>query len=339
MRVVEPRESKKQDGEEAKFIYDTLGLNKANPAADVFSLIASQEQTRYKDPESPWFWVNGLLPDIDGKPNTMYTIFKSIKETSQVPLTDEDVKTFNTFIMRLHENAYINTGGHSEEMNWIIKKHDEGFTVWYAPLVSRAGKRMQELQTLESETDQSNGAKFLVGAASLGLDRYFNSEDNALFSLPNSLPKKKKNSLYNLIPYELGFDTANGGMSISYLGRLQPRFAQPWSLDLKLTPAGYNKFGDDRVGFSQADLYLAVNRVDNIWSFGAGPTLNYLWQHADEYHRANIGTALFAEFFQTLRITLGVKDNNARPLFGHNYYVTLGIVDLPGIVNRIVNNW
>ena len=112
-----------------------------------------------------------------------------------------------------------------------------------------------------------------------------------------------------------------------------------YMVDLKLTPAGYNKFGDERVGFSQADLYVAVNRVKSIWSFGAGPTLNYLWQDTREYHRTSVGSAVFGELFQTVRVTVGGKDNNADVLFGHNYYVTIGVVDLPGIVNRIIRNW
>jgi hypothetical protein len=320
-------------GRLAKDIYTRLGLDAHNEAADVFSLIASQEQDTGQ--EAPWFWVKGLLPD-PAVPNTMYTIFRSIIETSRVPLEEGEGDQFNAFIARLHENGYM---GYGPEMQWIMKKYDEDFTVWYAPLVGRAGNRLQELQTLESAAKPVKGAKFLVGAASLGLDRYFDTKDRPLVFLPSSVQTEGRLSRYSAIPYELGFDTANGGVSISYLVRMQPRIAGNWSLDLKVTPVGYNKFGDTRVGFSQADLYLTVNKVKSIWSFGAGPTLNYLWQDTREYSRSNLGTAVFAELFQTVRLTVGVKDNNADVLFGHNFYVTVGIVDLPGIVNRVVKNW
>src|SRR6185369_1300127 len=130
----------------------------------------------------------------------------------------------------------------------------------------------------------------------------------------------------------------NGGISISYLGQLRLP-VDDLSLDLKFTPVGYNKFGEDRVWFSQADLYLSGNNLRNLFSIGGGPTASYLWQSSSEYNYVNLGVALYGEFFKTLRLTVGLRSFEARPLFGHNYYVTLGIVDLPGLVNRVVNNW
>jgi len=332
----------KNTGNYVEYIYHALRLAKENPASTVFSLIATQEHKEYNKQGSSWQWIYNELPNAEEQPDTMRIIFNSMIETSKTPVTDDDSDdTFTKFVQKLRANKYIEDkrNVHSVVMKRIIERCDEKVTSWYAPLVGRAGKRLQNLQAFESSAKGNDGYRYFAGTLSLGLGRYFSYDDK--FTLqPSSLPPSERSikSWYSYIPYELGMDTANGGISISYLGQLRLP-VDDLSLDLKFTPVGYNKFGEDRVWFSQADLYLSGNNLRNLFSIGGGPTASYLWQSSSEYNYVNLGVALYGEFFKTLRLTVGLRSFEARPLFGHNYYVTLGIVDLPGLVNRVVNNW
>lgn len=332
------RKEKEISGKDVGKVHGALGLTRKGPASEVFGLIASQEHGKeYLDPAKEWRWINDTLPDPQSTSDPMRIIFKSIIETSKVPVTDDnDIATFNRFVERLNANKYITAGEHSDQMRWIDKKSDEDFTVWYAPLVGRAARRLQMLQDTESDTIGKDGYRILAGGASLGLGRFFDYDDTFRFQ-PTSVPKGESWA-YNLFPYEIGIDTANGGIFLGYLARLT--IGSPHaSLDLKLTPAGYNKFGDDRVGYSQADLYLAANRIGSVWSLGVGPTTSYLWKHADGYHDVNYGAALYGEWLQTIRLTAGLRDVTADKLFGHNWYVNLGFVDIPGFANRFIKSW
>jgi len=328
---------KEISGEDVQKVYEKLGLTKQGPASEVFALIATQEHGKeYLDTTKGWHWITDPLADLQGKKDPMQIIFKSIIETSKAPVTDDDdIATFNRFVERLHANKYITAGEHSDQMRWIDRKSDDNFTVWYAPLVGRASKRLQMLQDKESDETGKGGLRYLAGGVSLGLGRFSDYDDTFRFQ-PTSVPKGESWA-YNLWPYEIGIDTANGGLFMSYLMRL--KLGTTPAFDLKLTPAGYNKFGDDRVGYSQADLYLVANRIGSVWSLGVGPTASYLWKQAEGYHDVNYGAALYAEWFQTIRLTAGLRDVTADRLFGHNWYVNLGFVDIPGFVNRFVNNW
>lgn len=327
-------------GAEVKEIYERLGLDRGDSASDVFSLIASQEHYHNKRLDAGWLWINNILPDSSCPESTMCIIFNSIIDTSKIPqIGDDSNDTFKKFISNLNKNNYIKVGNHSAEMTWIMQKYDKDFTVWYAPLVDRAGNRLQKLQVSESDTLQASesnlshatGLRFLAGGIALGAGKFFRSDDT--FSMPSSMNGP---TWYELIPYEISTDVANGGASISYLGRMLLPFWNS-SFDLKFTPVGYFMFGDEHVAFSQADLYFALNQVHRISSVGIGPTFDYLWREPDKFHRINTGGAFFIEVLQTLRMTVGVKDYQKDIKYGHNFYITLGIVDLPGTVKRLVN--
>lgn len=337
LKVYSEETAGKKYGEEAGDIYKTLGLDRGGQASNVFSLIASREHN-CRDNQEDWCWIKASRPDKKKK-STMNIIFDSIVNTAGTPMIDDGSdEVFKNYLSQLYLNEYINYGEHSETMKWIMEKHDKDYSVWYSRLVGIAGRRLELLQSIECDHNRKDTLRFVAGGASLVAGKIFN-KDEAISVQPHSIPNSDpKRFYYNLLPYELAADISNGGIAISYLGRLKLPVA-PLSLDFKLTPIGYNKFGDDRIGFSQADLYLAFNRLSNKYSIGGGPTVNYLWHQADGYHDINIGTAVFFEFFQTVRLTAGLRKLNAERLFGHNYYVTLGIVDIPGIVSRVANNW
>lgn len=318
----------KGSGKLAEYIYKKLDIKQGDGVSEVFYLIAKQEHAaESNDPNSGWRWINDQLPE---KPGAMYTVFDSIIATSAVPLADDEDKTFGGFIRNLHASNYV---AQSQAMKWMINKSDEDSAVWYTPLIRRAGERLRTLQALESRTIKNSDAKFMINTAVLGLDRYFNYNENT-FYLPNSVPENGQASCplvkCNAYPYELGADTGNGGLYISYLGRIN--YPSPnYSIDLKLTPVGYSKYGDNRIGYSQADLYLSFNRLFNGVSAGIGPTYDYLWKKTDQLNQATIGTSIYVELLQTVRITVGLRDYTAEHMFGHNYYWTFGLVDIPGI--------
>src|SRR6185369_4961626 len=188
-------------GNEALKIYQMLGIHDSKAARTVFTLIATQEhkdysnKVEYDDKEKTkiktpaWRWINDELSNSFEHPDeSMQLIFKSMVEISKTPISDDDdEETLSKFVAQLKANGYADKARHSSMMKRIIERSDEKRTSWYAPMVGRAGKRLQQLQKFESEANDGSSMGFLAAAAALGLAKNF-SYDEALTIGPSSQP-------------------------------------------------------------------------------------------------------------------------------------------------------
>jgi predicted acylesterase/phospholipase RssA len=317
-------------GGTAKRIFDSLDIAGSFQARTVFTLIAAQEHADYKIPGTPWSWIADNLPEPGQDHGDVEKVLRSLREASGIPKDGDDTESmFKEFINRLHANNYV---GKSELMQQIMKKHDHDITTWYASMVGRAGNRLQKLQSYESDKTGNTSLRFGTTLLTLGAGKYFGYND-AMTLGPSS--ESRVDTVYKLIPYELSGDFVNGGFSVSYLPRIRGRQT---SLDLKLTPIGNNKFGRERIWFSQADLYLSYH-PGKLLSYGIGPTLNYTWERAADYSRTNFGVAAYAEIYRFVRFTAGLRSLGELRHSRNNFYVSVGITDLPGTISRIVRSW
>jgi hypothetical protein len=132
-----------------------------------------------------------------------------------------------------------------------------------------------------------------------------------------------------MLPYEAIFDIKNGGFAFSWEPSLH--LNKNFFIDLKATPIGYNKFGNNWIWFTQGDLYATYNEQNNLYAFGIGPTINSTWATWPGNKRINYGAAIFAGVFNKLRLTLGLRSFERGGFGGENMYIQLGITDIPGL--------
>lgn len=324
--------------EQSRTIYSTLGIDKSPKGRTVFVLLAKHEHTDYIQGTSPWYWINGETANDQMMEIIFTSLDKAVKSSEE---SDDDDAKFQKFVKNLHDMHYrdYEDKEHYKEssvMETILDRcNDENITSWYAPTVGRIGKRLQLLQEQESQVDtDTSGWHFFAKVISLGLGKYYGYDDG-ITGGPSSEPRSDSwlyTILWKLIPYEFDTDLANGGFSAAYMPQLR---SGNWSLDLKLTPAGYANFAPGRVGFSQADLYASYHHRPKYFSLGVGPTLNYLWSPVTGYDRENFGVAGYVEMLRSLRFTFGVRTSDLARTNRNNFYIQFGLTDLPGLLSRI----
>lgn len=312
---------------EVRQIYEDLGVGRNEGARTVFTLVASHEHQDHEDPSNPWRWLNDELALPREK--SMERIYRSLwAATMSSRGADDSGRMFTTFVRNLRDQEYESD---FELMSRILERCDEPETRWYAPTVGQLGRRLQILQKAEVRAGESAaGLRYAALALSLGSGKYFDASEPSTFG-PSS--EARSDRRWKLAPYEIAADVYNRGASIAYLGQSRSGSA---SLDLRLTPAGYTKLHDDWSGFSQADVYASAHMPwVFVSSLGVGPTLGWLWESVDGYDRVNVGLAAYVEAFRTVRMTAGLRTVFDDPGTGSNFYLLLGISDLPGLLSRL----
>lgn len=325
------KEKEECEATEVLKIYEMLGLPESKQASSVFITLAGLEHPDYSKVDyskdgSPWSWIADHMPvrTTVYKPFEVEKVMLSLLKAVEMP-NDKDDDKFKAFVMHLYENGYK---AESKLMKRIIERRNDEVASWYAPAVGRAGNRLQKLQDDECRMDTKACQRIVTGLVAFGAGKYFSYNDRWTAG-PSS--ESREDFGFKIIPYELNTDMISGGFSASYL----PQFRlDSLSLDLKVTPVGYNKFGHDWVWFSQADLYLSKHS-DWYASIGAGPTVNFTWNHAKDYSNLNAGIAAYAELAKTLRFTAGFRSFDDAHFNRNNFYLTVGLVDFPGMISRI----
>lgn len=189
-----------------------------------------------------------------------------------------------------------------------------------------ATERLLLLEEREAEVRKGGGLlKTGLALGALGVNTVIH-EDKRLSGSNSSAPARV---WQNYLPYEFYFDIKNGGVAASWEPRL--RLADQAYLALKVTPIGFNEYGDDWIWFSQGDLYLMYNHQNNIISYGLGPTVNSTWARWPGHKQVNYGGGLFFGLLNKIRLTMGVRSFEKGAFSGGNFYLHLGITDIPGI--------
>ncbi|HEY6873217.1 MAG TPA: patatin-like phospholipase family protein [Geobacteraceae bacterium] len=301
----------------AKRVYEQLGIGADDSARTVFASIAKKEH-----PGERWKWADSST--MSREVNNLVAVGESLDDAENHPGKNGESE-FSRFIRKLASSGYDRSQASPELAN-ILRNYQKDEINWYYPLTSRASERLVALEKTESESKGGGTTvKALVKIGALGVNTYIHDEKRLTLS-PSSAPNDK---WQNFLPYEAFFDIKNGGLALSWEPRLH--LGNDLFLSFKATPIGYNKFGNDWIWFSQGDLYAMYNEQNNMYSVGAGPTINSTWDTWPGHKRVNYGAAIFGGLFNKLRLTLGLRSFERGGFGGDNMYIQLGITDIPGI--------
>jgi len=307
-----------RDGAKVREIYNALDIGADPDAAMVFSILAKKEFN--------WTWPQSSLSE--SKHNI------SVIASSMTSLTSPT--DFKEFVNALKNNWKFTE---KERQNAILYEifsieSDEESELLY-PLIRRGIDRLgaleeKETKVLEGYGDNSAHYSDMLHKTSIFGSLFAKSilgdDGSSRWNQGNATP----NWLNLILPYEVNTDIINGGFSMAWIPRitLMPR----WSLELKISPVGLDKFGKDTIWFSQIDTYLTYHpKKFLLGSFGIGPLVNLTWEKWQDYPRVNVGSAVFFNLLaEKFRLTIGARSFKHN-FFGDNFYFTLGITDFQGI--------
>jgi predicted acylesterase/phospholipase RssA len=250
--------------------------------------------------------------------------------------TSYQAPSMTTFITNLINEQY-DASESSAFLQRIFKLRDEDELTWYYPLTLRASNRLLFLERQESEVKE-DGYVYTQGLA-LGaffLHSYM-QEEEVTFNVSTA----PDFSWQAWLPDEVAVDARNGGLDLSWYQGLKVG-NKGWRWDVKFTPVRVNdsgRSGGDRVWFSQADFLVSYKTHGIFSAIGAGPSVSWTWKQWADSERLNYGAAVYLGFVEDkIRLTFG-KLSFADEFPGDNYYLNIGINDVPGLVYWGFSDW
>jgi predicted acylesterase/phospholipase RssA len=291
--------------------------NNLNQARAILAALARHEyQNTVGETNWRWMWEQDIKPV---KSNAMKVATTLMSVASERPDTDPDLKSF---MLKLPADYDVTHS--SFVMRRIMKLRHEDELKWFYPLASRASLRLLDLERQEQQVT-GDSMRGLVGLAALGVETTLGDRDDFVWNQSTALDNK-----YQWLPYEVAYDVFNTGWSVSW----EPSwmFSRPWSLNVKITPFGYQKLNGERTEYSQFDVLLSHKNESSFFSsWGVGPGYNHLDMESTAADSNNAGLAVYAGFFgDKLRLTLGRRAPSDK-FSGDELYMYLGLTDLPGI--------
>jgi hypothetical protein len=232
------------------------------------------------------------------------------------------------FVRALLARNY-DTRDSSDFMKRIVRLRDEDELTWYYPLSARLSTRALALE--ETERKVQGGNEIIGGTLALGaLAAHSYIKDPELITLNQSTAPS--DSWLTLLPYEIAVDGRNGGLDISWEPSLALMFER-LSLNLKVTPIEFNRYGGDEIWFSHLDAFITFRRHGFFSSVGIGPTYTYTWEEWPGHPRSNYGASAFVGLVQDkLRLTAGAMSFDENKFPGDRFYINFGITDVPGFL-------
>ena len=75
------------------------------------------------------------------------------------------------------------------------------------------------------------------------------------------------------------------------------------------------------------------------FALGAGPSVSWTWKKWQDSEQLNVGAAMYLGFVEDkLRLTVGKISFNDE-FHGDNYYINIGVNDVPGLVYWGLSGW
>jgi hypothetical protein len=300
-----------------------------SPEADtVFRYLLEHEFGAHPDWASDFEWAN---TDTDRAPDrNMLAIANSLfAEPVTTGETAHDAPSMTAFIRGLIDEDY-DASESSRFLRRIFKLRDEDELTWYYPLSLRASNRLLLLEQTESKARQ-DGEIYVQGLV-LGafyLHSYMREEELTL-----NVSTAPDFSWQAWLPDEIAIDARNGGLDLSwYQGHNIGK--KGWRWDAKFTPIQLDHSAssrDDNIWFSQADFLISRKTHGGISAVGFGPSVNWTWKEWPDSKQLSVGAAFYVGFVEDkLRLTIGkMSFRNEFP--GGEYYVNIGVNDVPGLV-------
>lgn len=290
-------------------MFRKLDIDQDSEVAAVFGLLLQDE-----------FNNASLITDRLSQHTNMEKIFHALKRLMNKK-EPAGARCFEQFIDDLfvegsdsyqpNPNSFLNHLAHPRNRN-------RGIEAWMYPLTSRLSERIIALNYIDGDPAQNLATKFTA----LGINSIYRDETRLLTA--SSAPTDS--FWFRLLPYEIAVDSANGGTFVAYEWQLLP-LPHPFSLRLKASPFIWYRSGGIITRSSQLDPAMQY-RFDNGLNVGLGPTVNFSWSKPGEATPINYGVAGYVGYVDKFRITSGVRSVHG-DFGGKNFYVLIGITDLP----------
>jgi len=321
-----------------KRTYETLGLNNDKRGRYVFALLTQQEHG-----ESNIFqFAYQPMPTED---RDMLIIHQGLAKSLEAGLIDPDEEKTaffveKTFFEYLKQQGFepTPTDGHQQPLLTQIMDDPDS---WSYELISRISNRLVYLEqqaemifiARESDPEKREHAyPGIMGAGSYVLRSVNYKYPNFTFA-PSTAPKTW--IWRNIIPYEFGFDLAEGDLVLSW----QPT----WSLSKrsKLGIRGTLGFAGGllnsaevaakRENYASLGLdYTRLTRSGFISSWGLTPSWFHTFNEPEIGEQDTFGTDIHVGILENrLRIGLGARDFDD---MGDTWFLTVGVTDIPGLV-------
>lgn len=313
--------------EEVQNVFRDLRIGDSVAARTVFTRLAALEHPDYADAQSPWRWLHKPLQEPIHA--NMQAIFTALTAEGTVDSNGAyEPPPLGQFIRALLDRGF--DANHSSTfMQRIVRLRNRDELSWYYPLSSRLSARALALE--KSEREALGGGEIFGGTLALGaLAAHTYIKEEERFTLNQSTAPE--GHWMTWLPYEVAVDARNGGLDVSW----EPSLAlarRQLSLNAKITPFELNRFGGEEIWFSHLDAFLTFRRTGFFSSFGIGPTWTMTWKEWPGHERQTLGASVFFGFAQDkLRLTAGVMSFDKDDFRGDQYYINVGITDIPGFV-------
>ncbi|MES0371547.1 MAG: patatin-like phospholipase family protein [Mariprofundaceae bacterium] len=292
-------------------VFKTLDIDSSSEVGTVFGLLLKEE-----------FGNISLITESSNQHANMKKIFHAMKTLAHKK-EPSGARCFEQFIENLfaegsdsyqpNQNSFLNHLAHPRNRN-------RGIEAWMYPLTSRLSERVIALNDNDGDPTQNLATKFTA----LGINSVYRDETR-LFTA-SSAPTDS--FWFRLLPYEIAVDSANGGTFVAYEWQLLP-LPHQFSLRLKASPFIWYRSSGIISRSSQLDPAIQY-RFNNGLNVGLAPTVNFSWSKPGEDVPINYGVAGYIGYVDKFRITSGVRSLHG-DFGGKNFYVLIGITDLPGI--------
>jgi predicted acylesterase/phospholipase RssA len=316
-------------------IYLDLRIQESPQANTVFLYLLQREFAEESGWENDFSWVNTYTTQAMDK--NMFAIANSLfVDPVATGEASYQAPSMTAFITGLIDEQY-DASNSSAFLQRIFRLKDEDELTWYYPLTLRASNRLLLLEQEESKA-MEDGYAYAEGLA-LGaffLHSYMQEEE-----ITFNVSTAPDFSWQAWLPDEIAIDARNGGLDLSWYQGLKIG-NEGWRWDVKFTPVQLNRSSgsrDDNVWFSQAD-FLVSHKTHGIFSaVGAGPSVSWTWKKWQGSEQLNVGAAMYLGFVEDkLRLTVGKMSFNDE-FHGDNYYINIGVNDVPGLVYWGLSGW
>ena len=308
--------------------YLALGIQDNRPAQTVFLYLLGREFVDASGPKDDFAWTRTYADQPTDQ--NMLAIAKSLfGEPIAADETSHKAPNMTEFITTLVNQDYDSSDS-SAFLQRIFKLRDQNELTWYYPLTLRASNRLLILERKENKV--MGGGDVYSAGLSLGalyVHSYMQEEELTL-----NVSTAPDYSWQSWLPDEIAVDARNGGLDLSwYQGRRIG--SEGWRWDVKFTPIQLNHSGgsrDDYVWFSQTDFLISKKTHGALSAFGMGPSLSWTWKQWPNSEQLNVGAMMYVGFIED-KVRLSVGKTSFRDEFsGGNYFVNIGINDVPGFV-------
>jgi hypothetical protein len=318
--------------------YETLGLDNDKKGKYIFALLAQDEFGK----KNTFKFAYDANPIID---KDMQIIHEGLRKTLEAGLIypDEEKTAFfieKAFFEHLKQQGFEPTPIDSKQQPLLMQIMDDPDT-WSYELISRISNRLVYLEqqaenifiARESNPENRDHAyPGIMGAGSYVL-RTVNYKYPTFTFAPSTAPTAW--IWRNIIPYEFGFDLAEGDLLISW----QPT----WSLTKKDKLGVRGTFGFAGGLLNSAEVaanrdnyfslgldYTRLTRYGIFSSWGVAPYWYHMFNDPEIGEQDTFGADIHVGMLENrLRIGLGARDFDD---MGDTWFLTVGVTDIPGMV-------